>query len=51
MPAAFKYFIDNKKYPMLESDYPFTSGATGDDSSDCQYSASKTTNVTVKDWK
>ena len=34
---------------MLENDYPYTSGATGDDSTDCQYDQSKATNVTVKD--
>ena len=31
---------------MLESVYPYTSG-TGDDSTDCLYSASETSNVTV----
>ena len=31
---------------MLESDYPYTSGS-GDDSTDCLYSASKATNVEV----
>ena len=35
---------------MLEGDYPYTSGATGDDTTDCLYSASKATNVTVQDW-
>ena len=34
---------------MLESDYPFTSG-TGDDSTDCLYSASKAINVEVKSF-
>ena len=32
-------------YPMLGSDYPYTSGATGDDSTDCLYSASKSINI------
>ena len=36
MEEALKYFYFNS--PMLESDYPFTSGATGDDSTDCLYS-------------
>ena len=36
---------------MLEKDYPYTSGATGDDSNYCQYDKSKATNVTVKDWE
>ena len=36
---------------MLETDYPYTSGATGDDSTDCQYDRKKATDVTVIDWK
>ena len=36
---------------MLESAYPYTSGATGDDFTDCLYSASKETNVKVMDYK
>ena len=32
---------------MLEGDYPYTSGATGDDTTDCLYSASEATNVDV----
>ena len=36
---AFRYLMEH--YLMLESDYPFTSGATGDDSTDCQYSELK----------
>ena len=47
MYNAFKYFnkwVDNK-YPMLESDYPYTSGSNGDDSTDCLYSATKTIKV------
>ena len=35
---------------MLESDYPYTSGDMGDDSNNCLYSASKTTNVEVYDF-
>ena len=46
--GAYNYFIDNK-FAMLESDYPYTSGANGDDSTVCLYSASKTTNITVFD--
>ena len=40
--SAYKYFMGtdtyhfNKKHPMLEVDYPYTSGA-GDDSTDCLY--------------
>ena len=48
--SAFKYFVDNDTHPMLEGDYPYTSGAAGDDSTDCLYSASKATDVTVYDW-
>ena len=33
---------------MLESAYPYTSGAKGDDSTDCNYSESDATNVKVK---
>ena len=33
---AFQYFRDY--YPTLESVYLYTSGATGDDSTNCQYS-------------
>ena len=36
--------------PTLESVYPYTSGATGDDSTDCLYSASKATNIKVKSF-
>ena len=46
MLRAFKYYEDN--FAMLESAYPYTSGATGDDSTDCLYSASRATNVQVK---
>ena len=46
MDRALNYFKDN--FPMVESDYPFTSGATGDDSTNCLYSASKGINVKVK---
>ena len=49
--AAFKYFQDGNKFAMFESDYPYTSGAQGDDSTNCLYQHSKTTNVTVFDWK
>ena len=34
---------------MLESAYPYTSG-TGDDSTNCLYSASETSNVTVESY-
>ena len=37
--GAFRYFYDYH-YPMLETAYPYTSGAEGDDSTDCHYSAS-----------
>ena len=40
--------MDNA-HPMLESDYPFTSGG-GDDSADCLYSATTATDVNVYDW-
>ena len=54
MLNAFRYFNSNNFkwekysifYPMLESNYPFTSSA-GDDSTDCHYSASKAINVEV----
>ena len=36
---------------MLETDYPYTSGASGDDSTHCQYDQSKATDVTITDWK
>ena len=36
--------MDNKVNPMLEGDYPYTSGATKS-SGDCLYSSSKATNV------
>ena len=49
--ASFDYYEHKKKFAMLESDYPYTSGAEGNDSTDCLYSASKTTNVTVKSSK
>ena len=43
---AYKYFEKTGDSAMLESAYPYTSG-TGDDSTDCLYSATETTNVTV----
>ena len=46
MRNVYKYFIEGN-FPMLESAYPYTSGATGDDSADCFYSASKATSVKV----
>ena len=44
--VAFIHFLcgDN---PMLESDYQYTSGATGDDSTECLFSASDSTNISV----
>ena len=36
MYGGLDYFKDN--YAMLESEYPYTSGATGDDSTECLYS-------------
>ena len=45
--SAFNYFIQNGNYPMLESNYPYTSGATGSGYTGCFYSAAKTTNVIV----
>ena len=36
MWKALKYFKDN--FVMLESDYSFTSGATGENTFDCLYS-------------
>ena len=57
MINAFTYFKGgifkgkNKiHYPMLASDYPYTS-STGDDSSDCLYSASKAIKVEVKSYE
>ena len=56
MIRAFEYFqglsmlSENPINLMLESDYPYTSGA-GDDSADCLYSASKATSVEVYDQK
>ena len=47
MRLAFNYFIDNQIHPMLETDYPFTSGA-GDETKNCLYSASKAIDVNVK---
>ena len=43
---AFWYFEDYS--PTLESVYPYTSGS-GDDSTECLYSASEATNIKVKD--
>ena len=48
MFIAFEFFIDSGDFAMLESAYPYTSGATGENSFDCLYSASKATNVSVK---
>ena len=39
MSTALNYFTQH--YAMLESAYPYTSGATGDDSTDCLYSQLK----------
>ena len=48
MSTAFQYFEDS--FPMLEGDYPYTSGTKRDDSTNwpCHYSASKAINVKVK---
>ena len=53
MINAFYYFAFGKKgyfnsyrYPMLESDYPYTS-STGVDSTDCLYSSHKGASVKV----
>ena len=35
---------------MLDSAYPYTSGAMGDDSTDCRYSASDVTSVKLASW-
>ena len=35
---------------MLEVKYPYTSGADGENSTDCLYKASKATDVTVREW-
>ena len=40
MPFAFHYFIDNQIHPMLETEYPYTSG-TGEETKKCLYSDSK----------
>ena len=45
--AYFKGYLEHEsQYPMLASDYPYTSG-TSDDSTDCLYSASKAIEVQV----
>ena len=57
MMDSFAYFYKQKRrtifknynYLMLESDYPYTSGAGGD-SSNCQYSSSKATKVRAYDY-
>ena len=43
------YFKDH--YVMLESAYPYTSGAKGDDSTECYYSAADATNVKVVEFR
>ena len=45
MERALEYFEHNS--PMLESEYPYTSGLKDAPSTDCQYSASKAINVKV----
>ena len=39
MDYALEYFKDH--YAMLESEYPFTSGDTGENTFDCLYSEPK----------
>ena len=46
MLRAYDYFKSH--FAMLESAYPYTSGATGDDSTKCLYKHSKATNAKVK---
>ena len=48
MDNAYKYFEDD--YIMEEKAYPYTSGSTGDDSTNCLYNASEATNVTVQQY-
>ena len=45
MEAALWYFEEN--YAMLERDYPFTSGATGENTFDCLYSQTKSSQHNV----
>ena len=45
MDFAFEYFKDTH-YPMLETDYPYTSG-TGEETNKCLYSDSKAIKVVV----
>ena len=47
MKRALEYFYDN--FAMPESEYPYTSAPKDAPSTDCLYSASKATNVKVKD--
>ena len=49
MYRAIDYFKDH--YPMLESEYPYTSGPKDAPITNCQYSASNAINVKVKDIK
>ena len=49
--SSYFYFTDKKVHPMLENDYPYTSGAKGDDTTNCLYSAIKATNVTVESYE
>ena len=49
MRRAFEYFYDNS--PMLESEYPYTSGPKDAPTTDCQYSASKATSIKVKYYR
>ena len=43
---AYKYFENTGDSAMTEESYPYTS-SDGDDSTDCLYDASMTSNVTV----
>jgi len=51
MNTALEHFKDN--YAMLESEYPFTSGDTGENTFKCLYSESKSSqhNVKIRDVK
>ena len=46
MDLGLDYFKDN--FAMLESDYPFTSGATGENTFNCLYSQPTSSQPKVK---
>ena len=46
--GVYDYFHTKGHNVMLELDYPFTSGASGDATGECLYSSSKATDVGIK---